>query len=93
MGNFKSTKTDGSESLFGEVIFSYTRALPGPFFPLCHEQAESFLRCALEGFSAGNYGVMPLLRQPDFCGHHASFALALAMALSAQPRLFERIER
>jgi hypothetical protein len=36
---------------------------------------------------------MPLLRQPDFCGHHASFALALAMALSAEPRLFERIER
>ena len=26
MSNFKSTKTDGSESLFGEVIFSYTRA-------------------------------------------------------------------
>ena len=26
MSNFKSTKTDRSESLFGEVIFSYTRA-------------------------------------------------------------------
>jgi hypothetical protein len=26
MSNFQSTKTDGSESLFGEVIFSYTRA-------------------------------------------------------------------
>jgi Family of unknown function (DUF6573) len=26
MSNFKSTKTDGSESLFGEIIFSYTRA-------------------------------------------------------------------
>jgi type I site-specific restriction endonuclease len=26
MSNFKSNKTDGSESLFGEVIFSYTRA-------------------------------------------------------------------
>jgi hypothetical protein len=26
MSNFKSSKTDGSESLFGEVIFSYTRA-------------------------------------------------------------------
>ena len=26
MSNFKSIKTDGSESLFGEVIFSYTRA-------------------------------------------------------------------
>jgi hypothetical protein len=26
MSNFKSTKTYGSESLFGELIFSYTRA-------------------------------------------------------------------
>ena len=26
MSNFQSNKTDGSESLFGEVIFSYTRA-------------------------------------------------------------------
>ena len=26
MSNFKSTKTERSESLFGEVIFSYTRA-------------------------------------------------------------------
>ena len=26
MSNLKSTKTDGSESLFGEIIFSYTRA-------------------------------------------------------------------
>jgi type I site-specific restriction endonuclease len=26
MSNFQSIKTDGSESLFGEVIFSYTRA-------------------------------------------------------------------
>ena len=26
MSNFKSTKTDGSESPFGEVVFSYTRA-------------------------------------------------------------------
>jgi len=26
MSNFKSTKTECSESLFGEVIFSYTRA-------------------------------------------------------------------
>jgi hypothetical protein len=26
MSNFQSNKTDRSESLFGEVIFSYTRA-------------------------------------------------------------------
>ena len=26
MSNFQSNKTDGSESLFGEIIFSYTRA-------------------------------------------------------------------
>jgi hypothetical protein len=26
MSNFQSIKTDGSESLFGEIIFSYTRA-------------------------------------------------------------------
>ena len=26
MSNFQSSKTDGSESVFGEVIFSYTRA-------------------------------------------------------------------
>jgi hypothetical protein len=26
MSNFQSIKKDGSESLFGEVIFSYTRA-------------------------------------------------------------------
>jgi hypothetical protein len=26
MSKFKSTKTERSESLFGEVIFSYTRA-------------------------------------------------------------------
>jgi Family of unknown function (DUF6573) len=26
MSNFKFIKTDGSESLFGEIIFSYTRA-------------------------------------------------------------------
>jgi hypothetical protein len=26
MSNFRSTKREGSESLFGEVIFSYTRA-------------------------------------------------------------------
>ena len=26
MSNFQSNKTDGSESLFGKVIFSYTRA-------------------------------------------------------------------
>ena len=25
MSNFQSIKTDGSESLFGEIIFSYTR--------------------------------------------------------------------
>jgi hypothetical protein len=60
----------------------------GLFFPLGHEQAESFLSCAREGFSTGNYGVMPFSWQPDFNIHHASVALALAMALTAPARLF-----
>ena len=35
MSNFKSTKTERSESLFGEVIFSYTRARkPSPTAPI-----------------------------------------------------------
>jgi hypothetical protein len=93
MGNFKSTKTDGSESLFGEVIFSYTRALPGPFFPLCHEQAESFLRCVLKRFSARNYCIAPRLWQPDFGWDHAGVPLAFSMALTTCSGLFDGIKR
>jgi hypothetical protein len=58
-------------------------ALTGPFFPLCHEQAESVLSCTLERFSAGNYGVMPFLRQPDFHGRARDDADAAAALVRA----------
>ena len=46
MSNFQSNKTDGSESLFGEVIFSYTRAqrqILASLAATCAQRAESFI--------------------------------------------------
>jgi hypothetical protein len=68
-------------------------ALPGPFFPLCHEQAESFLRCVLKRFSARNYCIAPRLWQPDFGWDHAGVPLAFSMALTTCSGLFDGIKR
>jgi len=50
------------------------RVLYRDFLPFSSEQAESLL----EGFTPGNYGIVPFLRQPDFYGSSLAFFLRLA---------------